>query len=132
MTAEVRDYALEYLGKEGGILTVDETGFMKQGEHSVGVQVQHCSLTGRLENCQVGVFLAYINPYGHTLIDRRLYLPQSWASDGDKRAKVGVAESVRFATKPQLAKQMLQSAFDSELRPDWVVADEVYGNDGKF
>jgi SRSO17 transposase len=73
MTAEGRDYALEHLGKEGMILAVDETGFIKQGEHSVGVQVQHCSLTGRLENCQVGVFLAYITPHGHTLIDRRLY-----------------------------------------------------------
>lgn len=132
MTAEVRDYVLEHLGKEGTILAVDETGFIKQGEHSVGVQVQHCSLTGRLENCQVGVFLAYVSPHGHTLIDHRLYLPQSWANDADRRAKVGVPESVRFATKPQLAKQMLQSAFDSGLRPDWVVADEVYGNDGKL
>ena len=71
MAAEVGDYVLEHIGKEGIILAVDETGFIKQGEHSVGVQVQHCSLTGRLENCQVGVFLAYITPYGHTLIDRR-------------------------------------------------------------
>lgn len=132
MAAEVRDYAIEHLGKEGTILAVDETGFIKQGEHSVGVQVQHCSLTGRLENCQVGVFLAYVSPHGHSLIDRRLYLPQSWASDPDKRAKVGVPETVKFATKPQLAKQMLQSAFESGLRPTWVVADEVYGNDGKF
>lgn len=132
MTAEVRDYALEHLGKEGAILAVDETGFMKQGEHSVGVQVQHCSLTGRLENCQVGVFLAYVSPHGHTLIDRRLYLPQSWASNQDKRLKTGVPEAVKFATKPQLARQMLQSAFEAGLRPSWVVADEVYGNDGKF
>lgn len=78
------------------------------------------------------MFLAYINPHGHSLIDRRLYLPQSWASDPDKRAKVRVPETVKFATKPQLAKQMLQSAFESGSRPTWVVADEVYGNDGKF
>jgi SRSO17 transposase len=132
VTSEVRQYLTEGLGREDGILAVDETGFIKQGTHSVGVQVQHCSLTGRLENCQVGVFLAYVSPQGHSLIDRRLYLPQSWCNDADKRAKAGVPESIEFATKPQLAKQMLKSAFEAGIRPTWVVADEVYGNDGKF
>jgi SRSO17 transposase len=132
LTQEVRQSVIEVLGGDDGILAVDETGFIKQGSHSVGVQVQHCSLTGRLENCQVGVFLAYVSQYGHSLIDRRLYLPQSWCNDPDKRTKAGVPESVEFATKPQLAKQMLKSAFEAGLRPRWVVADEVYGNDGKF
>lgn len=132
VTQEVRHYLTQALGQEDGILAVDETGFIKQGSHSVGVQVQHCSLTGRLENCQVGVFLAYVSPHGHSLIDRRLYMPQSWCNDPDKRAKAGVPERVEFATKPQLAKQMLKSAFEAGLRPKWVVADEVYGNDGKF
>lgn len=129
---EVGQYVTEELGREDGILAVDETGFIKQGTHSVGVQVQHCSLTGRLENCQVGVFLAYVSLQGHSLIDRRLYLPQSWCNDADKRAKAGVPQNVEFATKPQLAKQMLKSAFEAGIRPTWVVADEVYGNDGKF
>jgi SRSO17 transposase len=129
---EVRQYLIEALGQANGILAVDETGFIKQGDQSVGVQVQHCSLTGRLENCQVGVFLAYVNPQGHSLIDRRLYLPQSWATDLEKRSKAGVPKPIQFATKPQLAKQMLQSAFEDGIRPEWVVADEVYGNDGKF
>jgi SRSO17 transposase len=132
VTSEVRQYLREGLEREAGILAVDETGFIKQGTYSVGVQVQHCSLTGRLENCQVGVFLAYVSPQGHSLIDRRLYLPQSWCNDADKRAKAGVPKSVEFATKPQLAKQMLKSAFEAGIRPTWVVADEVYGNDGKF
>lgn len=132
VTSEVRQYVTEALGQEDGILAVDETGFIKQGIHSVGVQVQHCSLTGRLENCQVGVFLASVSPQGHSLIDRRLYLPQSWCHDTDKRAKAGVPKNVEFATKPQLAKQMLKSAFAAGIRPTWVVADEVYGNDGKF
>ena len=132
VTSEVRQYFREGLEREDGILAVDETGFIKQGTHSVGVQVQHCSLTGRLENCQVGVFLAYVSPQGHSLIDRRLYLPQSWCNDTDKRAKAGVPQNVKFATKPQLAKQMLKSAFEAGIRPTWVVADEVYGNDGKF
>lgn len=132
VTQEVGQYLIEARGREDGILAIDETGFIKQGDHSVGVQVQHCSLTGRLENCQVGVFLAYVSPHGHSLIDRRLYLPQSWCNDPDKRGKGGVPETVKFATKPQLAKQMLESAFTAGIRPAWVVADEVYGNDGKF
>lgn len=132
VNSEVRQYLTEGLGREDGILAVDESGVIKQGTHSVGVQVQHCSLTGRLENCQVGVFLAYITPHGHSLIDRRLYLPQSWCNDPDKRGKAGVPKSLKFATKPQLAKHMLESAFKAGIRPAWVVADEVYGNDGKF
>lgn len=140
LTTEVCQYVVEHLDADETILAIDETGFIKQGEHSVGVQVQYCGLTGRLENCQVGVFLAYVSLHGHTLIDRRLYLPQSWARNQDKRKKTGVPETIKFATKPQLAKQMLQSAFASGLRPSWVVAVglcpaagvEVYGSDGKF
>ncbi len=125
VTQAVGQYLIEAVGREDGILAIDETGFIKQGDHSVGVQVQHCSLTGRLENCQVGVFLAYVSLQGESLIDRRLYLPQSWCNDPDKRAKAGVPETIEFATKPQLAKQMLESAFQAGIRPMWVVADEV-------
>lgn len=129
---EVRSYVVEHLGSNDAILAVDETGFMKQGQQSVGVQVQYCGTTGHMENCQVGVFLAYISPHGHSLIDRRLYLPQSWASDSATRAKTGVPESVEFTTKPMLARAMLESAFEAGISPAWVVADEVYGSDGKF
>ena len=129
---EVKNYVCEHLGSNEVILAVDETSFIKQGQHSVGVQVQYCGTTGHKENCQVGVFLSYIGQYGHTLIDRRLYLPQSWAEDALRRKKASVPEAVEFATKPKLARQMLQQAFESGIRPTWVVADEVYGNDGKF
>jgi SRSO17 transposase len=132
LTTEVRQYVVEHLEADETSLAIDETGFIKQGEHSVGVQVQYCGLTGRLENCQVGVFLAYLSEHGHTLIDRRLYLPQTWATDQTKRKKAGVPETISFATKPRLATDMLQSAFASGVRPSWVVADEVYGKDGKF
>lgn len=128
----VRGYVHQHLGEPENILAVDETAFIKQGEHSVGVQVQYCGSTGHMENCQVGVFLAYISSEGHTLVDRRLYLPQSWSQDPERRKKAGVPESVEFATKPQLARAMLEDAFSSGIRPAWVVADEVYGNDGKF
>jgi SRSO17 transposase len=127
-----RTYVHEQFGCEDFILGVDETGFIKQGEHSVGVQVQYCGRTGGMENCQVGVFLSYISPKGHCLIDRRLYLPQSWSSDQARRTKADVPESVEFATKPQLARAMLADAFAHGLRPKWVVGDEVYGGDGKF
>jgi SRSO17 transposase len=132
VTHEIRQYAIEYLNDPFDILVIDETGFLKQGDQSVGVQVQYYGTTGHLENCQVGVFLAYITQKGHTLIDRRLYLPKSWTEDSQKSRKAGVPETVKFATKPQLAQQMLQSAWDAKIRSRWFVADEVYGNDGAF
>lgn len=132
LAQEVRQYGVENLNQPEDIFAIDETGFLKQGNHSVGVQVQYYGTTGHLENCQVGVFLAYITSKGHTLIDRRLYLPKSWADDSQKRDKVGVPETVKFATKAQLAQQMLQSAWDAGVRSAWVVADEVYGNDTSF
>jgi len=130
--AFVRQYAVEHLKSETDILAIDETGFLKQGEQSVGVQVQYYGTTGHLENCQVGVFMSYISEKGHTLIDRRLYLPRSWAEDQSKRKKTAIPESIKFATKPQLAQQMLESAIIDGIRPTWFVADEVYGNDGSF
>lgn len=132
VTDEIRQYAIEHLNDPFDIMAIDETGFLKQGEQSVGVQVQYYGTTGHLENCQVGVFLAYITQKGHTLIDRRLYLPKSWTEDSQKSRKAGVPETVKFATKPQLAQQMLQSTWDAGIRARWFVADEVYGNDGSF
>lgn len=119
---EVRQYGIAGLREPEDIFALDETGFLKQGNQSVGVQVQYYGTTGHLENCQVGVFLAYSTGKGHTLIDRRLYLPKSWADDSQKCGKVGVPETVRFATKAQLAQQMLQSAWDAGFRSAWVVA----------
>lgn len=130
--ADVRQYAVEHLKSKTDILAIDETGFLKQGEQSVGVQVQYYGTTGHLENCQVGVFMSYISDKGHTLIDRRLYLPRSWAEDESKRKKTAIPESIEFATKPQLAQQMLESALKAGIRPAWFVADEVYGTDGSF
>ena len=112
---EVRHYGIEGLSEPEDIFAVDETGFLNQGNQSVGVQVQYYGTTGHLENCQVGVFLAYVTGKGHSLIDRRLYLPKSWADDPQKRCQVGVPETVKFATKAQLAQQMLQSAWDAGI-----------------
>jgi SRSO17 transposase len=130
--AEIRQYAFEHLKSEIDILAIDETGFLKQGEQSVGVQVQYYGTTGHLENCQVGVFMSYISNKGQTLIDRRLYLPRSWTEDSCKRKKAAIPEEILFATKPQLAQQMVSSAINQGIRPAWFVADEVYGNDGSF
>ena len=107
---------MEHLKSETDILAIDETGFLKQKEQSVGVQVQYYGTTGHLENCQVGVFMSYISDKGHTLIDRRLYLPRSWAEDQNKRKKAAILETIKFATKAQLAQQMLESAINEGVR----------------
>ncbi|SEN23943.1 transposase, IS4 family [Stigmatella aurantiaca] len=126
---DVLTYARQSLG-EGGVLAVDETGFLKKGDKSAGVARQYTGTAGRIENSQVGVFMAYVTPQGHTLVDRELYLSQEWMKDSPRRLKAGIPEEVAFHTKPQLAQQMLQRAFDAGLRPSWVVGDEVYGRDG--
>ena len=99
----VRADVIEALGDRDGVLVVDETGFIKKGEHSVGVARQYSGTAGRIENCQIGVFLAYASRFGQALIDRRLYLPEAWAQHESKRAKAGVPEEVAFATKPEMA-----------------------------
>ena len=129
---EVRRYVVEHLNDDTAIFAIDETAFLKKGTQSVGVQRQYCGLTKQIENCQVGVFLAYISSKGHSLIDRRLYLPKSWSDDRSRCKKAKVPEELKFATKIELAKQMLQSAFEAEIRPAWFVADEVYSSNGSF
>jgi SRSO17 transposase len=99
----VRSYALEALGDADGVLVVDETGFLKKGDQSVGVARQYSGTAGRIENCQVGVFLAYASRFGQALIDRRLYLPESWAKDGARCARAQVPEDIVFATKIEIA-----------------------------
>ena len=120
---------MEHLGDTGAVLVVDETGFLKKGEKSVGVQRQYSGTAGRIENCQIGVFLAYASAKGRTLLDRELYLPQVWAEDWERRREAGVPESVGFRTKPQLAQLMLERALASGVPFGWVAGAEVYGKD---
>jgi SRSO17 transposase len=128
----VRGYVVEHLGDPGGVLVLDETGFLKKGAKSAGVQRQYSGTAGRVENCQVGVFLAYASPKGRALVDRELYLPKEWASDPARRAEAHVPEQVGFATKPQLAQAMLERAVDAGVPAGWVTADEVYGGDARL
>ena len=125
---ELRDYVLENLGSEGSVLVVDETGFLKKGEHSVGVKRQYSGTAGRIENCQVGVFLAYASGKGTAFIDRELFLPQEWAQDRARREEAGVPKGRKFLSKPQLAQEMLERAFSAGVRASWVVADTVYSS----
>jgi SRSO17 transposase len=125
----VQDYVLGGIGDADGVLVVDETGFLKKGAHSVGVARQYSGTAGRIENCQVGVFVGYASRYGHALIDRRLYLPKAWAEDSERRSKAGVPEDVVFATKPAMAREMLAAALDAGASCAWVLADALYGSD---
>lgn len=129
---ELIRYAGEHLGTRDAVLVVDETGFLKKGTKSVGVQRQYSGTAGRVENCQIGVFLGLSTSKGHALIDRALYLPQSWCEDRARCDEAGVPADVAFATKPALAMAMIGHALDRGIRPDFVLADEAYGNDGKF
>ncbi len=131
---ELLCYAREHLLAEGeaGTLIVDETGFLKKGDKSAGVQRQYSGTAGRIENSQIAVFLALLGSRGRTLIDRELYLPKSWCEDSSRRSEASIPEDVRFATKPQLAIQMLRRAFESGLKPRWVLADEIYGSGSRF
>ena len=126
---DLRDYVVEHLGDVHGVLVVDETGFLKKGNKSVGVQRQYSGTAGRIENCQIGVFLTYASAQGRTLLDRELYLPRVWADDLERRREAGVPEKVAFRTKPQLARRMLERALESGVPFGWVTGDEVYGND---
>ncbi|MGA5318754.1 IS701 family transposase [Streptomyces pseudogriseolus] len=127
---DIRAYAVEHLGTDGGVLIVDETGFVKKGHASAGVQRQYTGTAGRIENSQVGVFLAYATRWGRTLIDRRLYLPEhSWCADPKRRHAAGIPDGVRFATKPRLAWEMIAAALDAGVKARWVTGDEAYGQD---
>jgi SRSO17 transposase len=127
-----REYVVEHLGAADGVLVIDETGFLKKGSKSAGVARQYSGTAGRIENCQIGVFLAYASGRGHALIDRELYLPQDWAEDGARRATAGIPRAVSFATKPQLAQRMIARAIAAGVPFAWVVGDEVYGSDRRL
>ena len=126
---DLKGYVMEHLGDSDGVLVVDETGFLKKGNKSVGVQRQYSGTAGRIENSQVGVFLAYASAKGRTLLDRELYLPQVWSEDLSRRWEAGVPADVGFQTKPQLARRMLERALESGVPFGWVAGDEVYGSD---
>src|SRR3954462_11209863 len=128
----VRADVIEALGDRDGVLVVDETGFIKKGEHSVGVARQYSGTAGGVENCQIGVFLAYASRYGQALIDRQLYLPEAWAKDESKRTKAGVPEGITFVTKPQMACALIAAALDAGAPCAWVLADALYGSDSRL
>ena len=126
---DLRDYVVDRLGRQDALLVVDETGDVKKGTHTVGVQRQYTGTAGRIENAQVAVYLTYATAAGHALIDRELYLPQVWVDDADRRCQAGVPAEVEFATKPALATEMITRALDAGVKADWVAGDEVYGAD---
>jgi SRSO17 transposase len=126
---ELRSYVTEQLGDPNGVAIIDETGFLKKGTKSVGVARQYSGTAGRVENCQIGVFLTYASPKGRTFLDRELYLHKEWAQDRERCREAGVPDEVEFATKPQLAKRMLERALDAGVPVAWVTGDEVYGGD---
>jgi SRSO17 transposase len=130
---EVRSIVVERLAHPDGVLICDETGFLKKGVCSAGVQRQYTGTAGRVENAQVGVFLSYASPHGRALIDRRLYLPATtWCADTERCAEAGVPDDIEFATKPAQAAEMVYAALDADVPAGWVTADEVYGANTAF
>jgi SRSO17 transposase len=125
---DLREYVIEHLVGHESVLVVDETGFIKKGDKSVGVKRQYTGTVGKRENCQVGVFLAYASCRGQAFIDRELYLPVEWVDDTERREQAGVPEEVGMRTKPELAKEMLGRALEGGVKARWVVADSVYGD----
>jgi SRSO17 transposase/predicted flap endonuclease-1-like 5' DNA nuclease len=125
---DLREYVIEHLADDEGVLIVDETGFIKKGERSVGVKRQYTGTAGKTENCQVGVFLAYASRGAQAFIDRELYLPEEWAHDQERRERAGVPQQIGMRTKPELAKEMLGRALAAGVKAAWVVSDSVYGD----
>jgi len=125
----LRTYVVEHLGEQDGVLIVDETGFIKKGVHSAGVQRQYSGTAGRIENSQIGVFLSYAGAGGSAFIDRELYLPRQWSEDRARCKAAGIPAEVEFATKPQIARRMLERALDAGVPCAWITGDEVYGGD---
>jgi len=123
-----REYVSDELGEAEGVMVVDDTGFIKQGDKSCGVQRQYTGTLGKICNCQLGVFLSYSSSKGHTPIDRRLYMPESWMDDKERRDEAGVPEDLEFATKPELALEMIQEATVAGMPYKWVTGDCAYGD----
>jgi SRSO17 transposase len=126
---DLRGYVVEHLGDPEAVLVIDETGDLKKGTTTVGVQRQYTGTAGQIENAQVAVYLVYATDAGHALIDRELYLPRGWIDDPQRCRAAGVPEQVGFATKPALATRMLTRALDAGVPAAWVTGREVYGAD---
>src|SRR5215213_8117397 len=129
---DLLDQVIAELGDPDGVLVVDETGFLKKGTKSAGVARQYGGTAGRIEKCQIGVFLAYASGKGRALIDRELYLPKEWAEDPARRKAAGIPHEVGFATKPELARRMIARAIAVDVPFAWVLGDEVYGSDRRL
>lgn len=129
---DLRGFVVDHLGTEDVVLVVDETGDLKKGTHTVGVQRQYTGTAGRIENSQVAVYLAYSTPRGHAAVDRELYIPRSWTDDRDRCRAAGIPDTVEFATKPQLATHMIDRALAAGIPAAWVTGDEVYGDNTRL
>jgi SRSO17 transposase len=129
---ELRRYILAHLRDPAAVLVIDETGFLKKGQHSAGVARQYSGTAGRVENCQIGVFMAYASRHGQVLLDRDLYLPKAWTDDPARCQQAGIPPDRGFATKPQLAQQMLARAVATGIPAAWVTGDSVYGDDRRL
>jgi SRSO17 transposase len=130
--AALRRYVVAELGDPQGVLVVDETGFPKQGRHSVGVARQYCGTLGKIANCQIGVFLGYATAHGHVGLDCALFVPEEWFADRDRCRQAGLPDTVTHQTKPQLAWELLERALEAGVPAAWVTADAVYGSAGKL
>jgi SRSO17 transposase len=129
---ELHRYVVQHLEDPEAVLVVDETSFLKKGRHSAGVARQYSGTDGRIENCQIGVFVGYASRLGHALLDRELYLPKEWTDDPARCRQAGIPEDRRFATKPQLAQHMLQRTLAAGVPARWVTGDSVYGDDRRL
>ena len=129
---ELRRYVVQHLGDPEAVLVIEETGFLKKGRHSAGVARQYSGTAGRIENCQIGVFLGYASRLGQALLDRELYVPKEWTDDPPRCQRAGIPQDRRFATKPQLAQQMLARALAVGVPAHWVTGDSVYGDDRRL
>jgi SRSO17 transposase len=126
---DLQAYVVQHLGDPDGVAVLDETGFLKKGEKSAGVQRQYSGTAGRIENCQIGVFLGYASRHGQALIDRALYLPADWAKDEERRREAHIPTEIAFATKPKLGLAMLERARQAGIPFAWITGDSVYGAD---
>jgi SRSO17 transposase len=129
---DLQTYVLQHLADPEAVLILDETGFLKKGDKSAGVARQYSGTAGRIENCQIGVFLAYASRQGRTFLDRELYLPKGWTEKAERCQAAGIPKEVKFATKLQMGRRMLERAFAAGIPARWVTGDTVYGNDWRL
>lgn len=125
---DLREFVIEAIGYEPGIGVLDESGFIKWGKQSAGVSRQYCGRIGKVDNCQVGVYLGYVTPTGASFLDCQLYLPRVWCEDHERCRAAKIPDEVVFQTKPQIAQTMLEQAWNEGIPMQWVIGDTLYGN----